>query len=100
MSVALPYPVPSRARAPSTRPPGAAGITIAAQSLASLGTLVLASPTILLAWLAWQGSAAADWAAGLVGIAVGCVAGVIGVRVGARLYDQRAPELLSSLRRA
>ena len=99
MSIALPYPVPQSGESPFSAPPGAAGITMAAQSLASLGTVVLASPAILLAWLAWQGSAAADWGAGLVGIVVGVGVAVTGVGVGARLYDQRAPELLSALRR-
>ena len=100
MSVVLPYPVPESGESPFNAPPGAAGITIAAQSLASLGTIVLASPTILLAWLAWQGSTWAVWVAGLVGVLLGVVVGVTGVGVGARLYDRRAPELLSALRRA
>ncbi len=99
MSIALPYPVPQSGESPFSAPPGAAGITIAAQSLASLGTVVLASPVILLAWLAWQGSAAADWGAGLVGLVVGVGVAITGVGVGARLYDRRAPELLSALRR-
>jgi ABC-2 type transport system permease protein len=68
--------------------------------LASLGTIVLASPTILLAWRAWQDSTWAVWVAGLVGVLLGMVVGVTGVGVGARLYDRRAPELLSALRRA
>ena len=67
--------------------------------MASLGTVVLAGPAILLAWLAWQGSAAADWGAGVVGLVAGVGVAVIGVRAGARLYDRRAPELLSPLRR-
>ena len=100
MSVVLPYPVPESGESPFNAPPGAAGITIAAQSMASLGTLALASPTILLAWWAWQGSVAAGWAAGVVGILLGVVVGVAGVGVGARLYERRAPELLSALRRA
>ena len=100
MSVVLPYPVPESGESPFNAPPGAAGITIAAQSMASIGTLALASPTILLSWLAWQGSSAAVWAAGVVGVVLGAVVGVFGVGVGARLYEQRAPELLSALRRS
>ena len=100
MSVVLPYPVPESGESPFNAPPGAAGITIAAQSMASIGTLALASPTILLSWLAWQGSSAAVWAAGVVGVVLGSVVGVFGVGVGARLYEQRAPELLSALRRS
>jgi len=100
MSVVLPYPVPESGESPFNAPPGAAGITIAAQSMASIGTLALASPTILLAWLAWQGSPAAVWAAGVVGVLLGGLVGVVGVGVGARLYERRAPELLSALRRS
>ncbi|MGO4601544.1 hypothetical protein [Terrabacter sp. 2YAF2] len=99
MSIGFPYPVPQAGESPFSAPPGAAGITIAAQSMASLGTVVLAGPAILLAWLAWQGSAAADWGAGLVGLVAGVGVAVIGVGAGARLYDRRAPELLSALRR-
>ncbi len=99
MNVVLPYPVPASGESPFSAPPGAAGITIAAQSIASLTTIVLASPAILLAWFAWQGSPGAGWAACLVGVALGCVVGVTGVGVGARLYERRAPELLAALRR-
>ena len=99
MNVLLPYPVPESGDSPFNAPPGAAGITIAAQSLASLATIALTAPTILLAWLAWQGSAWAGWAAGLVGVCLGVVVGLVGVGAGARLYDRRAPELLSTLRR-
>jgi ABC-2 type transport system permease protein len=100
MSVVLPYPVPESGESPFNAPPGAAGITIAAQSIASIGTLALASPTLLLAWLAWQGSPAAVWAAGIVGVLLGGLVGIVGVGVGARLYERRAPELLSALRRS
>ena len=48
---------PEAGESPFSAPPGRAGITIAAQSMASLGTVVLAGPDDLLAWLAWQGSA-------------------------------------------
>lgn len=100
MSIVLPYPVPESGESPFSAPPGAAGITMAAQSLASIATVALASPTLLLAWLAWQGSTWAVWAAGVAGSALGVAVAVIGVRAGARLFDRRAPELLSTLRRA
>jgi ABC-2 type transport system permease protein len=100
MNVVLPYPVPESGESPFNAPPGAAGITIAAQSIARLATIALTAPTVQLAWLAWQGSAWAGWAAGLVGVCLGVVVGLVGVATGARLYDRRAPELLSTLRRA
>ncbi len=100
MSVVLPYPLPEPGASPFGTPPGAAGIAVAAQSIASVATLVLASPAVLLAWAAWSGVAAAAWVVVVVGIGGGCAAAVLGVRTGARIYDRRAPELLSSLRRA
>lgn len=99
MSVALPYPVPESGESPFNAPPGAAGITLAAQSLASMGTVALASPTLLLGWLAWGGSTPAVWATAVVGVTLGSAVALVGVAVGARLYDRRAPELLSALRR-
>lgn len=99
MSVVLPYPVPESGESPFNAPPGAAGITLAAQSLASLGTVALASPVLLLGWLAWRGTPAAGWAAVVAGVVLGSAVALLGVAAGARLYDRRAPELLSALRR-
>ena len=99
MNVVLPYPVPASGESPFSAPPGAAGITMAAQSLASIATLALASPVALLGWLAWQGSATAAWATGALGTVWGTTVTLLGIRVGARLYDRRAPELLAALRR-
>lgn len=103
MSVALPYPVPEPGASPFGTPPGAAGIAIVAQSLASIATLVLSSPALLLAGTAWDdgsgGPGWASWGTALVGLALGSVVAVVGTGVGARIYDRRAPELLSSLRR-
>ncbi|GAB3870432.1 hypothetical protein [Terrabacter terrigena] len=99
MSVVLPYPVPEPGASPFGTPPGAAGIAMGAQSLASVGTVLLSSPVLLLALSAWGGSSWATWGAAVVGAVVGIAAAVTGTRLGARIYDRRAPELLSSLRR-
>ncbi|NUR14765.1 MAG: hypothetical protein HOQ13_00405 [Dermatophilaceae bacterium] len=100
MSVVLPYPVPEPGASPFGAPPGAAGIAVLAQSVASVATLALASPVLLLARAAWGGSTAAAWGVALLGAVVGGGAAVLGGTLGARIYDRRAPELLSSLRRA
>ena len=99
MSVLLPYPVPASGESPFNAPPGAAGITVVAQSLASAGTLLLSSPILLLAWFAWGGSVWAAWCMAPGGIVIGTTTAVVGTRLGARLYDRRAAELLSALRR-
>ncbi|GAA5029433.1 hypothetical protein GCM10023258_25880 [Terrabacter aeriphilus] len=99
MSVVLPYPVPASGESPFSAPPGAAGITLGAQSLASLCTVVLAAPTLVLAWFAWQDGGAFVWLTGVAGVVLGAVGGLAGLRLGARLYDRRAPELLAALQR-
>ena len=99
MSVAMPYPVPASGESPFSAPPGAAGVTILSQSLASLGTLLLASPVVALGWVAWQGTAWVAWPAGVLGAAFGVGFAVAGIRLGAKLYDRRAPELLAALQK-
>jgi ABC-2 type transport system permease protein len=99
MSILMPYPVPASGESPFSAPPGAAGVTMLSQTLASLGTLVLASPVLALGWVAWQGTSWAVWPTGILGVALGAGFGVAGVRAGARLYDRRAPELLAALQK-
>jgi ABC-2 type transport system permease protein len=50
--------------------------------------------------LSFEGPASLAWATGVVGIGLGVLVALVGIRWGARLYDQRAPELLAALRRA
>ena len=99
MSVAMPYPVPASGESPFSTPPGAAGVTMLSQTVASLGTLLLSAPVVALGWFAWQGTSWASWPAALLGLGLGVVFAIFGVRVGARLYDRRAPELLAALQK-
>jgi ABC-2 type transport system permease protein len=99
MSVVMPYPVPASGESPFSAPPGAAGVTMLAQTLASLGTVLLASPVIALGWFAWQGTTWLVWPAGLLGLVLGAVFATVGIRAGARIYDRRAPELLAALQK-
>lgn len=99
LSVVLPYPVPGPGESPFSAPPGAAGITLGAQTVASVGTALLAGPVLLLGWLALQGSAWAVWPTLAAGIMLGGVLAELGIRVGGRLFDRRGPELLSALSR-
>jgi ABC-2 type transport system permease protein len=99
MSVVMPYPVPASGESPFSAPPGAAGVTMLSQTLASLGTLLLASPVLALGWVAWLGTSWVAWPAGALGAALGAVFGVLGIRYGARVYDRRAPELLAALQK-
>jgi ABC-2 type transport system permease protein len=99
MSVVLPYPVPESGESPFASRPGAAGATLLAQTVASIGTTVIAAPVVVLAWLGWQGQVWAVWASAVLGVALGLVVALLGIRVGARLFERRGPELLAALRR-
>lgn len=91
------YPVPGPGESPFATPPGGAGITLLVQAVVGLAVLVVALPALALGALAWFGHGWAAWAALPVGLGVGAVAAVAGVRVGARLFERRAPELLQDL---
>jgi ABC-2 type transport system permease protein len=97
LSVALPYEVPKPGESPFHSPPGAAGMTMLSQTVASLGTAVLAAPVIILGLLAWSGSAWASWAALATGAVLAPLLLWLGVRLGGSLYERRAPELLLTL---
>lgn len=99
-SAVLPYPVPKPGDSPFASPPGATGITIAAQMVASLGTAILTAPTLLLGWLTWTGHEWALWATAASGIVIGAGLFLLGLTLGARFYERRAPELLQTLERA
>ncbi|HEU5144989.1 MAG TPA: hypothetical protein VFT81_07410 [Dermatophilaceae bacterium] len=97
LSVSVPYPVPKPGESPFATPPGATGITLLAQTLASAGTVVLVSPVLVLAWLGWSGSAWAVWGTAGVGLVLGAGLTLAGVRVGGAVYDRRAPEALADV---
>jgi ABC-2 type transport system permease protein len=97
LSVSVPYPVPKPGDSPFATPPGATGVTLLAQTIASVATVILASPVLLLAWLTWSGSTWAPWATAVGGVALGVVLGLVGVRAGAAVFERRAPEVLADL---
>ncbi|MDN5796381.1 MAG: hypothetical protein L0H79_11605 [Intrasporangium sp.] len=97
ISVVMPYPVPKPGENPLTTPPGGQGARLLSQTISSLGTALLASPVIVLALLTWWGREWALWPTAVGGILLGAGVLVLGVRVGGRIYDRRAPELLSAL---
>ncbi|WP_347350571.1 hypothetical protein [Intrasporangium sp.] len=97
MSVVLPYPVPKPGENPLTTPPGGQGARLLAQTVSSLGAGLLASPVLVLALLTWWGRQWALWPTAVGGILLGAGVFVLGTRVGGRVYDRRAPELLLGL---
>lgn len=97
MSVVMPYPVPKPGESPFTTPPGGQGAGLIAQVVAGIGSALLASPVIVLALLTWWERDWALWPTGVSGILLGLGVLVLGVRLGGRIYDRRAPELLADL---
>lgn len=91
------YPVPGPGESPFATPPGGAGITLLVQALVGMSVLVLALPALGLGALAWFGQGWAAWGALALGPTLGAVVMVVGVRLGARLFEQRGPELLQDL---
>jgi ABC-2 type transport system permease protein len=97
MSVVMPYPVPKPGESPFATPPGGQGARLLAQLISSVGTTLLAAPVIVLGLLTWWERDWALWPTALSGILLGVGVFVLGVRLGGRLYDRRAPELLADL---
>ncbi|MDC5698766.1 hypothetical protein OO014_16040 [Intrasporangium calvum] len=97
MSIVLPYPVPKPGESPFQTPPGAVGMTLLAQTVSSIATVVVAAPVLVLGLLAWSGSTWAGLVALVVGIALGVAVAWFGVRLSAATYDRRAPDLLLAL---
>lgn len=97
LSIVMPYPVAKPGESPFSTPPGATGITLVAQLAAAISSLLLTAPPIVLALLGGSGAGWAVWTTAVVGLAWGVLMFEIGVRVGGRVYERRAPELLMSL---
>ncbi|MGZ4627361.1 hypothetical protein [Oryzihumus sp.] len=100
-SAVKPYPVPAAGENPFSSPAGASGLALLVQLVTSAATVLLASPVLVLAAFAvWGGRAGLGWVALLLAIVLGAAYLVVGVRLGARLFERRAPLLLAELTRA
>lgn len=93
------YPVPKPGDNPFSTPQGSSFAVMASQSVGLLLLLALCLPTVALGVAAvLTGVVLLDVLALVVGLAVGTAVLVTGVRLGATVYDQRAPELLQTMR--
>ncbi len=95
-----PYAVPAPGESPFATPPGATGLTVVIQLVCGMAIAVPCLPVLGLSVAAYLGTGWASWAALATGGVLGAVMLGAGLRLGARLFDQRAPELLQSLVRA
>lgn len=100
-SAYLIVPVPAAGDNPFKRVPGAT-ITIMFGFLGVwILAAVLAAPEIILAILAVAtGNALFGWLALVVGVVLGVVFFILGVRIGGRIFDRTAPDLLQRVRAA
>jgi len=77
---------------------GASLATVLSQAVGSLVVFVAAAPAAALAVVAvLRGSTALGWASLAAGLVLGTVWLVVGVRVGGRLLERRAPQLLQKV---
>jgi len=92
--------VPAPGDSPFKSPPGA-GFTTMLTSFATWAILfVLVLPEFIVAMIGFATDQVIfGWIALVLGVALGCVFAAVGVRVGGRVFDRRAPELLAGLRK-
>jgi ABC-2 type transport system permease protein len=93
------YPVPKPGENPFSTPQGTSFAVMVTQSVGMLVLLALCLPTVGLGIAALvTGHVVLDVLTLVVGLGIGVAALVAGVRIGARVYDRRAPELLQTIR--
>lgn len=93
------YPVRKPGENPFTTPQGTSFAVMVSQMIGVLALLVLCLPTIVLGVVAIStGHVVPTVLAAVVGPVLGAGVLIAGVRIGARIYDARAPELLQALR--
>jgi ABC-2 type transport system permease protein len=93
------YPVPKPGDNPFSTPQGSSFAVMLSQGVGLLLLLALCLPTVALGvWAVLTGLVLLDVLALLVGLGVGAAVLVTGIRLGAGVYDARAPELLATIR--
>ncbi|HEY0186552.1 MAG TPA: hypothetical protein VGC67_03605 [Cellulomonas sp.] len=98
-SALVAFPVTRPGESPFATPQGTSFAVLVSQLAGMLVLLVLLLPTVVPAVAAIvTGNPALVLLASLLGPALGVVLLLVGIRVGARAYDQRAPELLQRMR--
>jgi ABC-2 type transport system permease protein len=95
MSARFPYPVVHPGDSPFTNPQSSGTAASLVQSLSFLATLVLASPALIFGALGLYGDDGWAWASFAAGVGIGLIVLIAGVRVGGRIFDARATDLLA-----
>ncbi|TFD57439.1 hypothetical protein E3T39_15330 [Cryobacterium suzukii] len=99
-STRFPYPVTKPGDSPFAQPQASDTASAVVQSLTFTGSIVLALPALIFAYLGIVEDPAWHLRALGVGVGVGLVAVVVGIWVGSRSFDRRGPEMLASAQRA
>src|SRR5690606_29716034 len=98
LSVSFVVPVPKPGDSPFSTPQGGGVAAVTVQIVGSLVLTVLMLPATALTIVAVvTGSAVLGVVAPVVGLALAVLLLLVGIRMGARIYDRRAPELLQQL---
>jgi ABC-2 type transport system permease protein len=95
MSAAFPYPSVRPGDSPFSQPAGGSGTGGLVQGLSFLAILVFAAPSAFFAALAFLGSPSWHLWSLVSGLAIGIGVLLVGVTIGARVYDNRGPNLLA-----
>ena len=99
MSALQPYPVPGPGENPFGAPPGSSALTVAVQAVAGTAVFVLNLPLVAIGIGALAGNIWMGWLCLALAVVLGSAALVLGTWWGARIYERRAPELLTNLSR-
>lgn len=95
ISAGFPYPAVHPGDSPFAQPQSSAGAASWVQGLSLLSVLAVTAPTVAFAVFGIVDGGAWHFGALLLGLAIGIAALWGGIRVGGKIFDARAPELLA-----
>lgn len=98
-STRFPYPVTKPGDSPFASPQSSDTASALVQSLTFAGSIVVALPALIFAYLGIFEDPAWHMRALGAGLGLGLVAVVIGIWIGSRAFDRRGPEMLASAQR-
>ena len=99
-STRFPYPVTKPGDSPFAQPQATETAAGLVQSLTFTGSIIVALPSLIFAYLGIVEDPAWHLLALGAGVGLGLVAVVVGIWVGSRAFDRRGPEMLASAQRA
>ena len=91
----FPYPTVRPGDSPFSQPQASGGSASVVQSVAFLATLGFTMPSLVFAWFGLRSGGEWPMISLMAGLGVGLAVLALGVSIGARIFDQRGPELLA-----